>query len=279
MKSKLVLFGLLLICLSLGLILATIAQESSTPIPNTFDEPITSNDNWEPVEHVINDVVMVLVPPGCVLLGDETGDYDETPNEYCFDEPYWIDKFEVTNEQFNAFDGQAVKAPLWTEDLQPRGNISWFEANDFCELRGGYLPTEVEWEYAARGPSNLIYPWGDEFVPDNLVFGGNSGGEPAEVGSIPEGASWVGAMDMAGNFWEWTHSAYTYAYPYDPAAENPENPNIERITRGRSYGNENAHAFRMSNRSRELPDAVIPNYSFRCACEFDCQDEANESDN
>src|SRR5260221_9778271 len=115
-------------------------------------------------------------------------------------------------------------------------SVTWSEARDFCvEKRGARLPTEAEWEYAARGPDNLTYPWGNTFVADNLVFKDNSHGQTAEVGSKPGGQSWVGAMDMNGNLFNWVSSLY-WPYPYS-ATDGRENQqsNDLRTLRGSSW--------------------------------------------
>lgn len=82
-------------------------------------------------------------------------------------------------------------------DERPVENITWFEAHTFCELRDTRLPTEAEWEYAARGPDNLNYPWGNEFEEDFVVYQNNSDDQTATVGSRTPGASWVGTLDMS----------------------------------------------------------------------------------
>ena len=83
----------------------------------------------------------------------------------------------------------------------------WDEAYDFCVLRKGHLPTETEWEYAARGPDELIFPWGNDWNPRNAIWSGNNVSQTSNVGSVPAGASWVGVLDMSGNVWEWTDSS------------------------------------------------------------------------
>ena len=100
-----------------------------------------------------------------------------------------------------------------TEANQPINEVTWYQAAAYCKWRGVRLPTEREWEYAARGPDNLAYPWGNEFDGDRLHYSQNSGNKTASVGNYPSGRSWVGALDMAGNVWEWTSSLYK-DYPY-----------------------------------------------------------------
>jgi formylglycine-generating enzyme required for sulfatase activity len=183
------------------------AEPTATPAPTPIPT-VTSNASWTPVVRDFNSVEMVQVPPGCFTMGNEDGRRDERPeHEICFDAPYWIDRYEVTNAQYGAqgnFPG----------DDHPRENLTWFEARDFCVSRGARLPTEAEWEYAARGPDNLMYPWGNELVEENLIFDRNANNETADVGSYRGGVSWVGAYDMSGNVYEWVSSIYA-RYPYD----------------------------------------------------------------
>ncbi len=169
---------------------------------------MTRNAEWTPVIQKFQNVEMVEVPPGCFTMGSEDGRRDERPtSQVCFDEPYWIDRTEVTNAQYGS-------SGAYAGPNRPRENLTWFEARDFCTKRGARLPTEAEWEYAARGPQSLLFPWGNELVPDNLSYDRNmNNNETADVGSHPGGASWVGAMDMSGNVWEWVNSIYM-PYPY-----------------------------------------------------------------
>lgn len=196
--------------------------------------PVVHNQTWTPVEYEFEGVMMVLVPAGCFMMGSETGENDERPvHQQCFNRPFWIDKYEVTNGQFREFGGVAERTSNWIEDNVPREGITWFEARDFCVLRGGRLPTEAEWEYAAHGPNNWVYPWGDRFVEGNVVYRGNSNRRTAPVGSHPTGASWVGAMDMSGNVWEWVSSLYQ-SYPYDGDDEHIDDMD-SRVLRGGSW--------------------------------------------
>lgn len=156
-------------------------QASATPQAAVFPglpgaAPITDNTQWQVVERTINGVPMVLVPAGSFRMGasDQQISYtvglcdalfelslcnnlmaDEQPTQnISFERPFWIDKTEVSD---GIYDGVSA------ENSFPRTNIEWNEAQAHCENRGGRLPSEAEWEYAARGPNNLIYPWGNEW--------------------------------------------------------------------------------------------------------------------
>lgn len=236
-----------------------------SPVPPTAtpfalpDDPVAQNADWTPVVQAINGVDMVLVPPGCFIMGHEAGRRDERPeHEICFDQPFWIDRTEVTNAQYGS-------AGHGTGDNQPRENLLWSEARDFCAARGGRLPTEAEWEYTARGPDDLLYPWGNDLEISKLVFDRNTPGQTADVGSRPAGASWVGAVDMAGNVFEWVSSIYA-RYPYDAGdgREDASDTTSLRVYRGSNmsyldYVTTAAARFRLAPTER---DWFI---GFRCA--------------
>lgn len=174
-----------------------------------------------------NSVEMVLVPDGCFMMGYMGGKADEQPAyQICFDTPFWIDRYEVSNGQFNRLNGQAVKSSYWTADNFPREEITWYEAQDFCILRGARLPTEAEWEYTARGPNSLLYPWGNSFEGTKVNYCDSNCPHPwkdensndgysttAPVNAFGAGISWVGAFQMSGNVYEWVSSSYA-PYPY-----------------------------------------------------------------
>ena len=225
--------------------------------------PITRNEDWTPFEQEFDGVTMVLVPAGCFMMGSETGADNEKPvYEQCFDTPFWIDKYEVTQAQFAQFGGQKANENEFTGGNRPIERITWFEARNYCVLRGGRLPTEREWEYAARGPSNLIYPWGNDFVPDNVVYYSNSNNQTADVGSHPNGVSWVGALDMSGNVYEWVSSLYG-AYPYDETDESVSDNNIARVLRGGSWDG-NGFSERSVSRGANDPNIQYNIGGFRC---------------
>ncbi len=190
---------------------------------------VFSEEDWqEPIVQDFDGVPMVLVPAGCFDFGITTrvinfveglgvtaSDYaDEQPSSnICVPYPYWIDQFEVSQAQFEQFGGIASEAIAFEGDDLPRENITWQEARAYCELRGGYLPSEVQWEYAARGVASNTFPWGENYDFDAYNWNRTNDGDQTEpVTSYPNGVSWVGAYQMQGNVTEWTLSAY-YAYP------------------------------------------------------------------
>jgi formylglycine-generating enzyme required for sulfatase activity len=274
MKSKHVLCGLTILILSVGGLLSLTyprsAQAGSPTTTPTTIPTVTANKQWTPVEQTFDSVAMVLVPPSCFMMGTTvpTAGGPVTPvTKICFEKPFWIDKYEVTNIQFAQLGGQAVYPSLQKSNNWPREYITWFEARDFCVKRGAWLPTEAEWEYAARGPDNLFYPWGNRLVYDNVVDGGNSGGGTNYVGSKPGGVSWVGAYDLSGNVWEWTHSLYK-PYPYN-AADGRESDDKAAGPRSiRGGGLSSGHSL-VNATSREWggmkPSVTRYDIGFRCA--------------
>jgi formylglycine-generating enzyme required for sulfatase activity len=186
---------------------------------------------------------------------------------------YWIDQYEVTNAAYDAFveDGGYMQREYWSEDgwrwkgrrtgpndcprdllepEMPRSCVTWYEADAYARWRGGALPTEAEWEYAARGVDGRLYPWGDDFEGTFLNYCDavcpnvwrdlpydDGYRRIAPVGSYPDGQSWVGAYDMAGNVWEWTADWYDALYHQSGETSDPTAPNrgIEKVLRGGSW--------------------------------------------
>lgn len=259
--------GVILLLLVVGIILTNNRRTGVSPEQIALT-PITSNADWTPVERDFDGITMVLVPAGCFMMGREDLTVDEMPvYQQCFNKPFWIDKYEVTWGQFRQFGGTLANPPEFTYDQYPVENITWFESRDFCKLRGMRLPTEAEWEYAARGPDSLTYPWGNEFNSDNVVFAWGYH-FPVEVGSKPGGASWVGALDMSGNMEEWVNSLIKpYPYNAEDGRERDDNidMNLERVLRGGAYFYENPDALTASWRPSSLPSLSSIYYGFRCS--------------
>ena len=186
------------------------------------DDGVNSNTKSMFVKRSFNGTIMVKVPAGSFEMGSEDGDLDEKPvNTQYFTKPFWIDETEVTRAayQFCVTEGKctaAVEGPNRFSDIdkQPINYVTWYQASEYCKWRRARLPTEMEWEYAARGPNNLVYPWGNEFNKEILNYSGSIGRKTIAVNSYLDGASWVGALNMSGNVWEWTSSSFRN-YPYD----------------------------------------------------------------
>jgi formylglycine-generating enzyme required for sulfatase activity len=231
-------------------------------------------------------MVMVYVPAGGFPMGSLQGDDDERPVHNVILDAFWIDRTEVTNAQYALCvnDGWC-EASSYADDTDYNGDghpvvgVSWYNANAYCEWVGGRLPTEAEWEYAARGPEGHIYPWGDtfggrrlNFCDANCVFTAHQDAahddgyeKTAPVGSYPGGASWCGALDMAGNVWEWVADWYDAEYYDHSPAKNPLGPSSGegRGIRGGSWG-QDANSARCANRNLDYPTETFDINGFRC---------------
>ena len=233
---------------------------------------------------------MVFVPAGAFWMGSNEGDADEGPVHQVYLEAFWIDRYEVTNAQYaeflNATQGDQgrcgghicadtkVENPdshlLYQEgryvaergyDAHPVIEVSWYGAKAYCEHYGKRLPSEAEWEKAARGTEGAAYPWGKEYDPHKL----NSDyrvGDTTPVGSYPDGASPYGACDMAGNVWEWVAEWYD-AYP-GSAYRSPFFGHKYKVVRGGSW-NHPADDARCARRDIAHPDRRLRVVGFRCA--------------
>jgi len=242
----------------------------------------------------------VRVPAGAFTMGaDRGGEPDEHPARSITLAAFSIDRLEVTNESYRA----CVQAGVCTgprrfgadyeRPRQPVVGVSWHDATAYCRWAGGRLPTEAEWEKAARGTDGRRFPWGDEPEPDDsrAVFASHTHG-PADVGGRPAGASPYGALDMAGNVWEWVKDVYdpmeyASAAGHDPAGPscaqamavyrrlrlegregftgtNPIPETCENVLRGGAW-NYPGPGLRSANRVHHPPHFRIRFSGFRCA--------------
>jgi formylglycine-generating enzyme required for sulfatase activity len=213
---------------------------------------VTTNAEWQafyPNGFVqdFDGVPMVLVPAGCFEMG-ENGE----GGRQCF-EPFWIGQTEMTQADFTRLGG--TNNSTFEGDNRPVESITWNEAWAFAQAFSSGacgLPTEAQWEYAARGPDGLVYPWGNEWVAENAVTNETSNSQTADVGSREGGMSWVGAQDLSGNVWEWTRSAYAdYPYNANDGRENASSTN-SRVLRGGSWAYDVSRA-RAVSRSLSFP--------------------------
>jgi len=200
----------------------------------------------------------------------------ESPQHAVTLDSFWLDRTEVTNAQYllctasgACRESRLAKDPAYNGEDYPVAGIPWQDAGAYCAWAGGRLPTEAEWEYAARGPDGSVYPWGNEFDCEGGSFWDDATGcddgypEPAPVGSYPKGISWCGADDMAGNVWEWVSDAYG---AYSAGAQtNPTGPvsGSDRILRGGSWGYHQPFV-RTAFRYRVPPSADYLAVGFRC---------------
>jgi formylglycine-generating enzyme required for sulfatase activity len=223
---------------------------------------------------------MVYVPGGSFKMGSTEGGSNEQPVHMVTLDSFWIDQTEVTNSQYASCVADAACFPppgssshthdsyygISQFDNYPVINVSWHDADTYCRWTGGRLPTEAEWEYAARGRDGRVYPWGYDPHDDTLLNYSNYGGDTTEVGSYPDGASWLGAMDMAGNVQEWV--ADWYGYYASEAQANPKGPETgdRKVLRGGNWY-ASGYTVRAANRLSSQPDNRSDSIGFRCVVE------------
>ncbi|MBI3127668.1 MAG: SUMF1/EgtB/PvdO family nonheme iron enzyme [Candidatus Tectomicrobia bacterium] len=220
---------------------------------------------------------MVLVPKGEFIMGSPPGGYifgdNEQPQRRVWLADFYIDKFEVTNQRFGRhFTPLESYMGTFTLPSQPVVGVSWFQARDYCARAGKRLPTEAEWEKAARGTDGRLYPWGNE--PANCDYAVMGMELPAcfrgyttwAVGSHPRGASPYGAQDMAGNVMEWVADWYDGGYYRTAPLRDPKGPatGALRVLRGGAWFNSEV-LLRAAFRTGFDPRSASHGVGFRCA--------------
>lgn len=223
------------------------------------------------------------VPPG-----DRDGGRDEYPRHEVFLDPFLIDQFEVTNGRYIEFvKSTGHRAPqnpinptrnLWqgdtiTESLAERPviNVDWFDANAYCQWAGKRLPTEAEWEKAAKGTSDRRFPWGNvEPTTKHLNYNQRWIGEKTlmPVGSYEAGKSPYGVYDVVGNVWEWVNDWYDARYYEKSPSKNPTGPQegTKKVIRGAGWQNETP-TVRIFTRVDSDPTMRNESTGFRCAAD------------
>lgn len=218
---------------------------------------------------------------GCNEDVDENCLPDELPYHQVLLSEFEIDETEVTVDAYQAcvdggtcaprteFDAYGQLCEQTTAGDAPVNCVTWFQARDFCEWAGKTLPTEAQWEKAARSDDGRVYPWGNEAPACNLLIMDECGDGVARVGSRPDGASPYGALDMAGNLFEWTAVWYSTTYYSESPHENPRGPTsgMRRTIRS-AAPNYTPVGLRLSQRRVDWevlgPDTASSLVGFRC---------------
>jgi formylglycine-generating enzyme required for sulfatase activity len=220
---------------------------------------------------------MVLVPAGEFTMGSDEGDDDEQPLHRVVLDSFYLDTFEVTNGRFAKFVAAIQSEPPWgfadqeTPVIQaerPVRWVNWMEALGYCLWAGKRLPTEAEWEKAARGTDGRTYPWGnDPPTAAHAVFGLTEGDETVSpIGHRTLGSSPYGVHDLAGNLYEWVTDWYDEEFYTRQPTRNPRGPGegTTKVQRGGSYIN-GPYRLRAAFRTKGDPTEHDPHVGFRCA--------------
>jgi len=227
---------------------------------------------------------VIYIPEGEFIMGSDAAEnYDEQPQRKVFLNAYYIDTYQVTNAKYKEFvDATAYKVPYidrpwaekynWKDNMYPQGTenkpvvlVDWYDACAYASWAGKRLPTEAEWEKAARGTDGRIWPWGDTWVREKAAC--KQGGSLMVVGRFEKGKSFFGCYDMAGNVWEWAKDWYREDYYRESSGlTNPKGPDEgeHRILRGGSWIHEQGSC-RCAKRFSKMPDYADNYIGFRCA--------------
>lgn len=279
-------------------IFRTITPLGQTLIPSTktitpsgmivSPQPIITSTSL-PGVFVKDGIEMILIPAGEFQMGaidgDASADSDEKPRHPVYLDAFWIDKHEVTNRAFMKCVDAGVcryQKPQWINPQTgserygasypdfPAIYVNWENADKYCRWVGERLPTEAEWEKAARGThTNVLYPWGNDLPDQSRANFARYFASTREVGTLPGGNSSWGVQDLAGNVWEWVADWYSGSYP-SGLQTNPTGPSsgATHVIRGGSWFSPSKD-IRISARSRpqSLAQEVLGsgNWGFRCA--------------
>ena len=234
--------------------------DAATEVPTEEPSPTS------PPMPAVTDI-MVEIPAGAFSMGQDDGGREDRPAHDVDLPAYEIDKFEVTNADFAVFveatgyesDAEKQGKKSWRDSFKegreahPVVKVTWNDAVAFCEWAGKRLPSEAEWEKAARGTDRLRYPWGNEWDPSKANVKETGLRSTAVVGSFGAGASPYGLEDMVGNAWEWTSDWYE-AYPGNTAGDRYYGEQC-RVTRGGGWFDDEPQATTF-NRNCGVPDKL-----------------------
>jgi serine/threonine-protein kinase len=261
---------------------------SQEPVPETV-ETLSPTETITPAPTLgigstmispIDGMQVIYVPAGEFVMGSDDRNANEQPSHMIYLDDYWIDRTEVTNGKYAQCVADGVcRAPVSNSsntqdqyygspefDQYPVIFVTWDDANTYCHWAGRRLPTEAEWEKAARGSDARICPWGNDAPSTNLVNFNWAIGDTTPVGSYPAGVSPYGAVDMSGNVWEWVADWYDSNYYNNSPIENPQGPSSggRRVLRGGSWYYE-VNYIRAAFRFSADANSMLNDLGFRCA--------------
>ena len=208
-----------------------------------------------------NSIEMVIISAGSYISGSDKFN-DERPRQDIFLDAFFIDRFEVTQKEFKKI--MKINPSEFRGENFPVDRVNWYQARDYCNEVGKRLPTEAEWEKAARSGSGEKYYWGSKPDDSYAWHWDNSGRKTHPVGEKKPNR--FGLYDMSGNVWEWTADWYDQNYYQNRSSSNPKSPfnGKHRVLRGGSFMDK-ADGLRVTRRNWDLPGARFKNFGFRCA--------------
>ena len=243
---------------------------SVTPTVTPLSPGFTSTPGIGSTRAGVDGMTLLYVPEGEFTMGSSNGNSNEKPAHQVYLDAFWIDKTEVTFDMYSlcieSGDCEKPAAVSYSHNDLPMDSVTWYQANAYCTWAGRRLPTEAEWEKAARGTDQRIYPWGN-YEPNSNVLNMNQYG-PASVGGFLEGASPFYALDMAGNVWEWVNDWYDEIYYRNSPRANPEGSTagVSKVIRGGSWDfSADSKLVRTTTRARHDPSTAWFRLGFRCA--------------
>lgn len=256
-------------------------KELLAQIPATPQEPApVAVEDFSLYKTIVGDDgrEMIEIPEGPFKMGGNDGDYDEAPEHQTYLSTYYMDKYEVTQAEYERFVKMTKRGkpfvPVFDDDpskiLKPEYaamGMSWFDAAAYCQWAGRRLPTEAEWEKVAKGERNRKYPWGEVMGPKYANLDGEEDGYKylAPPGKFEAGRSYYGVYDLAGNVAEWVADNYDDKYYAKTAYRDPKGPEEgqNKVIRGGSW-REPPNGARVTKRFQAKPWRTDATIGFRC---------------